>query len=66
MNKPSIPGYWSAEEALTFVAFLEDLISNIWSIHGRNMAMHLQQVRHLQNQAPKDCANPKAADDIPF
>jgi len=66
MNKPSIPLYWSAEEALTFVAFLEDIVSNIWSIHGSNMAMHLQQVRQLQDRAPQDRADPKVADDIPF
>ena len=39
MNKPSIPLYWSSKEALTFVAFLEDIISDIWSIHGSSMAM---------------------------
>ena len=66
MNKPPIPRYWSAEEALTFVAFLEDIISNIWSIHGSNMAMHLQRVRHLQDRAPRDCPDSKVADDIPF
>ena len=66
MNKPPIPQYWSAEEALTFVAFLEDIISNIWSIHGHNMAMYLQRVRHLQDRAPQDCADPKVTDDIPF
>lgn len=66
MNKLPIPRYWSAEEALTFVAFLEDIISNIWSFHGSNMATHLQQVRHLLDRAPQDCADPKIADDIPF
>ena len=61
MNKPPIPRYWSAEEALTFVAFLEDIISNIWSIHG-----YLQRVPHLQDRGLQNCANPKTADDIPF
>ena len=66
MNKPSIPLYWSAAEALTFVAFLEDIISNIWTLHGSNMAMHLQQVRQRQDRPHQDRADPKVVDDVPF
>jgi hypothetical protein len=66
MNKPDIPKYWSAEEALTFVAFLEDIISTIWKTHGQDMARHLQRIHHLKDRAPPDCADPQLAEDLPF
>ena len=66
MNQNDIPHYWSAEEALTFCAFLEDLISAIWKSHGPQMAKHLQKVRHLRDRFPPDCSDPDISNDLPF
>lgn len=47
--KPELPTLpiaattWSAEEALTFVAFLDGLIAAVWALHGKGMAAVLHQ-----------------------
>ena len=33
-----IPSFWSGSEALSFVAFLELLISQVWAAHGHAMS----------------------------
>ncbi len=33
----NIPEHWTAEEALTIAALLEELIEAIWKQHGRKM-----------------------------
>jgi len=66
MNRPAIPTYWSAEEALTFVAFLEEIIADIWRARGDEMAACLHRARHPPDRPPSDPSPTAAGDDIPF
>ena len=38
-----IPDHWTGDEALTFVAFLEEVILAIWAQHGHDMAAQLRR-----------------------
>ena len=38
-----IPDHWTGDEALTFVAFLEEVILAVWGIHGHDMAAQLRR-----------------------
>jgi len=38
-----IPDHWTGDEALTFVAFLEEVIQAVWSLHGHGMATRLRR-----------------------
>ena len=50
-RKLSIPKQWTPEEALSIVAFLEDIITNIWMIHGHAMEKCFQRAERLLNSA---------------
>ena len=43
-----IPRHWSGDEALVFVAFLENITHAVWAAHGRDMAACLQRADDLQ------------------
>ena len=43
-----IPPHWSGDEALAFVAFLDNLIHAVWVAHGRDMAACLQRADDLE------------------
>jgi hypothetical protein len=51
MNRPDIslpiPSCWTPEEAMAFLAFLDQLISAIWRAYGDKMAPHLSRVQYL-------------------
>jgi len=52
--RPALPATattWSPEEALTFVAFLDDLIAAVWTLHGERMAAVLRQHVEAQGSA---------------
>jgi hypothetical protein len=38
-----IPDHWTGDEALTFVAFLEEVILAVWGLHGHAMATQLRR-----------------------
>lgn len=42
MKPIPIPPRWTAEEALSVVGFLEQIIESIWSAHGYRMGEYLQ------------------------
>ncbi len=41
-DRPPIPTYWSGEQALEVVDFLDQLINCIWWIHGKKMTRAAQ------------------------
>jgi hypothetical protein len=51
MNRPDvslpIPSCWTPEEAMAFLAFLDQLITAIWRAYGDKMAPHLARVQYL-------------------
>jgi len=38
MRRVTIPAHWTGEQAISVVAFLEDVIRAIWRQHGDDMA----------------------------
>jgi hypothetical protein len=42
-----IPSCWTPEEAMAFLAFLDQLITAIWRAYGDKMAPHLSRVQYL-------------------
>jgi hypothetical protein len=36
-DRPPIPTYWSGEQALEVVDFLDQIINHIWWVHGKKM-----------------------------
>jgi hypothetical protein len=63
MRRVNIPPQWTGEQALSVVAFFEDVIRAIWRQHGDRMAPLLDPDRRLEpdpsSSAPRD-------DDMPF
>lgn len=51
MSHNLIPKHWSAEEALTVVAFLEKTIGEIWWTHGKVMEGHYSRNEYLVKHA---------------
>jgi len=51
----SIPDHWTGDEALTFVAFLEDIIQLIWDAHGAAMARQLQRADDHVHDGGRHC-----------
>ncbi|MBC8426159.1 hypothetical protein H8E07_18755 [bacterium] len=48
MRTIDIPDDWTAEEALTVVAFLEHLVDAVWAEHGDAMAEHSERLDRLR------------------
>jgi hypothetical protein len=46
MKTLTIPDHWTPDEALSFVAFLEELIQAIWIEHGPLMARRLRRAEN--------------------
>ena len=68
-----IPRHWSGDEALAFVAFLENITHAVWDAHGPKMAACLQRADDLQSawiNSPSYVQPADAAEDddgeIPF
>jgi hypothetical protein len=62
MKSVQIPTHWSGEQALSMVAFLDELIRSIWSRHGEEMAEVLRRDR-----APTPSTDPGPAQEVlPF
>lgn len=62
MTPLNIPTHWSAEEALTIVNFLQQLIDAIWQVHGVRMGQHLRELY----DSMEDYAPPPPLDDDVF
>ena len=62
MKHCNIPGAWTGDEALAFVALLERLTCAIWRAHGEKMAHCLQQ-RDVHSSALCPPAKAAALDD---
>jgi hypothetical protein len=63
MRRVTIPAHWTAEQALSMVAFLEDVIRAIWREHGDHMAPLLDPDRGLE---PDHSSSSPLDDDMPF
>ena len=64
MKRVTIPRHWSAEQALSVVAFLDDVIRAIWREHGEQMADVLRRdaCRSVEETEPYRLDD----DDLPF
>lgn len=64
MKRVTIPRHWSAEQALSVVAFLDDVIRAIWREHGEQMADVLRRdvCRPVEETEPSRLDD----DDLPF
>ncbi len=75
MKSIPIPQHWSADQALTTVAFLESVISAVWEAYGTQMVNGQQHMRLLL-EAQRPCCvcingldpppQPDTDDEIPF
>ena len=55
MSMVTIPDHWSGEEALVFVAFLEETICAIWRKHEHQMKARLLREERLRAPARIGC-----------
>jgi hypothetical protein len=46
-----IPSCWTPEEAMSFLVFLDQLTSAIWSAYGDAIAPHLSRAQYLARLA---------------
>jgi hypothetical protein len=46
-----IPSCWTPEEAMSFLVFLDQLTSAIWSAYGDTIAPHLSRAQYLARLA---------------
>ena len=60
-DHPPIPTYWSGDQALGVVDFLEQLIAAIWRIHGDKMYLAAHSLKPAQ-----DPSDPPDTSDLPF
>ncbi len=58
MKHVTIPAYWTGEEALTTVAFLEEIIRAIWRAHGDLMSEVLLRERTPETNSTPDEDHP--------
>lgn len=63
MRRVTIPAQWTGEQALSVVAFLEDVIRAIWRQHGDHMAHLLNPDREPQ---PELRPSSPIDEDLPF
>ncbi len=63
MRRVNIPPQWTGEQALSVVAFLEDVIRAVWRQHGDHMATLIDADRPPY---PEPSYFPPADDDAPF
>ena len=66
----TVPHHWSSEEALTFVAFLDQVAQAIWSLHGDGMMAVLNRSQRACLCSPASSQHFDTvcdpADDLPF
>jgi hypothetical protein len=60
MRRVNIPPRWTGEQALSVVAFLEDVIRAVWRQHGDHMATLIDPDHPLD---PEPSSSPPADDD---
>lgn len=61
LDPPPIPTYWTGEQALEVVDFLQQLIHAIWWVHGNAMTRAAQKLRGECNDNLDD-----DLDNLPF
>ena len=61
-----IPDFWSGDEALNVVVFLETIVAAVWHTHGDSMIERLRRARDLtyRTNPPTHLDDPD--DDGPF
>jgi len=63
MKHVTIPRHWSAEQALSVVRFLDDVIRAVWRQHGEEMAACMEYLR----APPSEMTDPPSNEvDVPF
>jgi hypothetical protein len=65
MRHVTIPRHWTGEEALTTVAFLEEIIRAIWRAHGDEMG-EVMLGDHDQTSASEFESDFPLDEDLPF
>ena len=70
MKTISIPEDWTAEEALSVVAFLEHLVAAVWSEHADAMVEHSERLERLRRPVAshplRRHRNLRSDNDLPF
>jgi len=59
-DHPPIPTWWSGDQALDAVDFLEQIIADIWQIHGDKMYLAAHSLK------PGPASPPPDTSDLPF
>ena len=62
MNRGHIPRDWTAEQAFAVAEFLQEILDDIWDVHGRE----INEIRHARFRHVTQLHLDLADKDLPF